>query len=136
MNNANTGNTETVGDVNQDGAVNVADVILLQKYLIRKATLTAEQGVNADMTKDNIVNVVDLCLLKKNVLKNNSNPSQPDQPTKPDQPSTNEPDPNATMYANFRAGSTKEFIASDGWTNGNPFDCFWKASMQPSKTML
>ena len=128
LNNANTGNTGTVGDVNQDGAVNVADVILLQKYLIRKATLTAEQGVNADMTKDNIVNVVDLCLLKKNVLKNNSNPSQPDQPTKPDQPSTNKPDPNATMYANFREGSTKEFIASDGWTNGNPFDCVWKAS--------
>ena len=100
-------------------------MILLQKYLIRKATLTAEQGVNGDMTKDNIVNVVDLCLLKKNVLKNNSKPSQPDQPTKPDQPSTNKPDPNATMYANFRAGSTKEFIASDGWTNGNPFDCFW-----------
>ena len=48
LNNANTGNTGTVGDVNQDGAVNVADVILLQKYLIRKAALTAEQGVNAE----------------------------------------------------------------------------------------
>ncbi|MDE6020648.1 MAG: glycoside hydrolase family 16 protein [Ruminococcus sp.] len=31
----------------------------------------------------------------------------------------------ATTVADFRKGSTPLFFASDGWTNGNPFDCGW-----------
>jgi beta-glucanase (GH16 family) len=34
----------------------------------------------------------------------------------------------ATMADDFRNGSSRYFIASDGWTNGNPFDCGWYAS--------
>ena len=31
----------------------------------------------------------------------------------------------ASLVADFRKGATSSFIASDGWTNGNPFDCGW-----------
>ena len=31
----------------------------------------------------------------------------------------------ATMVEDFRDGSSKYFIASDGWENGDPFDCGW-----------
>ena len=58
----------TAGDVNQDGAVDVADVVLLQKYLVRKTTLTAVQGKAADYQEDNVVNVTDLLVLKRTVL--------------------------------------------------------------------
>lgn len=33
----------------------------------------------------------------------------------------------ADSIADFRTGSTSMFIASDGWTNGDPFDCGWYA---------
>ena len=34
----------------------------------------------------------------------------------------------ATAVADFRKGSTPLFFASDGWENGDPFDCGWYAS--------
>ena len=52
------------GDVNLDGTVNVQDVVLLQKYLLRKETLTAEQAKVADVNEDGVVNVIDLSRLK------------------------------------------------------------------------
>ncbi|MGN1224128.1 MAG: glycoside hydrolase family 9 protein, partial [Ruminococcus sp.] len=121
----NTGSSSSAfqkGDVNQDGSVTVADVVLLQKYLIRKATLTAEQGIYADLHEDSAVNVIDLCVLKKKLLSNsNSNPGQ-------DPNTDQQPNINATMYANFREGAVKEFFASDGWSNGSCFDCVWRGS--------
>ena len=53
-----------LGDVNLDGIINVQDVVLLQKYLIRKETLTAEQAKPADVNEDGVVNVIDLLRLK------------------------------------------------------------------------
>ena len=50
--------------MNLDGNVNVQDVVLLQKYLIRKETLTAEQAKAADVNEDGVVNVIDLSRLK------------------------------------------------------------------------
>ena len=38
------------------------------------------------------------------------------------------PDTSATIYSNFRQGETKEFFASDGWSNGSCFDCVWRGS--------
>ncbi|MBP0971130.1 MAG: glycoside hydrolase family 16 protein [Oscillospiraceae bacterium] len=32
---------------------------------------------------------------------------------------------NATMVSNFTTGNAGDFFASDGWTNGKPFDCWW-----------
>ena len=59
-----------LGDVNLDGIINVQDVVLLQKYLIRKETLTAEQAKVADINKDGVVNVIDLSRLKFLMFRN------------------------------------------------------------------
>ena len=59
-----------LGDINQDGSVNTADVVLLQKYLIQKATLTKAQGTAADYQKDAVIDVLDLLKLKRDVWKN------------------------------------------------------------------
>ena len=32
-----------------------------------------------------------------------------------------------TMLADFEKGASDKFVASDGWSNGSPFDCTWKA---------
>lgn len=60
--------TFRLGDVNLDGNVNVQDVVLLQKYLIRKETLTAEQAKPADSNSDGVINVIDLSRLKNWIL--------------------------------------------------------------------
>jgi hypothetical protein len=52
------------GDVNEDGKVSVADIVSLQKYLIRKTDLSATAKTNADLTGDGKVNVLDLAVLK------------------------------------------------------------------------
>jgi len=61
-------NTELLmGDVNQDGEFHVADVIMLQKWLLGKGTLTNWKA--ADFTGDEIINIFDLILMKRELLK-------------------------------------------------------------------
>ena len=43
----------------------------------------------------------------------------------PQQPANNGMNANATMVSNFSAGQAGDFFASEGWTNGEPFDCYW-----------
>ncbi|MBR7084973.1 MAG: carbohydrate-binding domain-containing protein, partial [Oscillospiraceae bacterium] len=69
------------GDVNLDGKVSVEDVVLLQKYLMKKATISKEAFNNADMNSDKKVNIYDLISHKKAVLSAQS--EQPEQPTEP-----------------------------------------------------
>lgn len=57
-----------LGDVNLDGIVNVADAVLLQKYLVREATLSSTQGQQAQMNADGVVNAYDLAALKALIL--------------------------------------------------------------------
>jgi endo-1,4-beta-xylanase len=54
----------TKGDINADGEVSVADVVLLDRYLIKLDKFTKDQYTAADFNSDNKVNVVDLALLK------------------------------------------------------------------------
>ena len=62
--------TEAVnGDVNGDGTMNLTDLVLLQKYLVRKGTMTAEQSSRADLNADHVLNVVDAVLLRQLLLK-------------------------------------------------------------------
>ena len=62
--------TETVnGDVNGDGTTDLTELVLLQKYLVRKGTLTAEQSSRADLNADHVLNVVDAMLLRQLLLK-------------------------------------------------------------------
>jgi len=57
------------GDVNLDNTANLQDVILLQKYLLGKASITSTAFYNqADLNQDGKVNIYDLILLKRMIL--------------------------------------------------------------------
>lgn len=56
------------GDIDQNGAVNCEDVIVLKMSLTGMFELTNSQGECADMNDDGIVNVFDLILLKRSVM--------------------------------------------------------------------
>jgi len=57
-----------MGDVNEDGAFNVADVIALQRWLLADKNVTLKNWKNADFYDDNKLNVFDLCLMKRKLL--------------------------------------------------------------------
>ncbi|MBD5142344.1 MAG: hypothetical protein HDT22_01860 [Ruminococcus sp.] len=59
------------GDLNQDISVDIADIILMQKYLLGLQTISHEQFDISDMNYDNIVNIYDFVLLKRAVLNHN-----------------------------------------------------------------
>jgi len=56
---------ELKGDTNLDGKVAIADIVLLQQYMVNKQMLTENQMIISDMNNDNIVNVFDVILLKR-----------------------------------------------------------------------
>ncbi|MBR1528975.1 MAG: cellulase family glycosylhydrolase [Oscillospiraceae bacterium] len=56
------------GDVNLDGYCTITDIILLQKYLLGRETLSEEGFVYADINSDYKVNIYDFVLLKKQLL--------------------------------------------------------------------
>lgn len=63
-------NTEEVsGDVNADGIFNVADAVMMQKWLVCNGELTNWKA--GDLCKDGIINVFDLCIMKRMLIENN-----------------------------------------------------------------
>lgn len=60
-----------MGDVNTDGTVNLLDVVLLQKYLLRKTDGTEITVEFANCYEDEKINILDLMILKKMLIKNN-----------------------------------------------------------------
>ena len=53
------------GDVNMDGAFNVADVVLLQKWLLAVPDTHLANWKAADLCEDDRLNVFDLCMMKR-----------------------------------------------------------------------
>ena len=53
------------GDVNADGALNVADVVLLQKWLLAVPDVKLCEGEVADLYEDGNLNVLDLAVMKQ-----------------------------------------------------------------------
>lgn len=53
------------GDVNSDGKLNIADAVLLQKWLLAVPETKLTDWNRADLCRDGILNAFDLCLLKK-----------------------------------------------------------------------
>ena len=84
-------------DVNQDGKYSIADVILIQKFLLGEIDAFSE-GVETPVDPPVVIGIQDYGT------------------------AMNE---NASVVADFRKGETPVFYASDGWTNGSCFDCGW-----------
>ncbi len=61
------GNDNLLGDCNLDGAVTVADAVMLQKWLSCKDNQLSCWR-NADICKDNKINIFDLSLLKRMLM--------------------------------------------------------------------
>lgn len=57
-----------IGDVNADGAFNVADVVLLQKWLIAVPNVVLTDWKAGDLCEDDRLNVFDLCLMKSTLM--------------------------------------------------------------------
>ncbi|MGN1481253.1 endo-1,4-beta-xylanase [Porcipelethomonas sp.] len=53
------------GDVNLDGNIEIADIVLLQKYLLKLSDFTQDQLDNSDLTSDGKVNILDAVALKR-----------------------------------------------------------------------
>ena len=53
------------GDVNADGALNVADVVLLQKWLLAVPGIKLGEGEVADLYEDGNLNALDLAVMKQ-----------------------------------------------------------------------
>lgn len=57
--------TPIKGDVNIDGSLNIADVVLLQKWLLAVPDTKLPDWKAADLCSDNRLDVFDLCLMKR-----------------------------------------------------------------------
>ena len=57
------------GDINADGICDVADVVLLQKWLLDVPDTKLKNWKSADFYEDDKLDVFDLCLMKKKLLK-------------------------------------------------------------------
>ena len=53
------------GDVNRDGAFNVADAVVLQKWLLGSRDTALADWKAADMCKDGVIDAFDLCLMRQ-----------------------------------------------------------------------
>jgi hypothetical protein len=63
---------ETIeGDVNADGQFNVADVVLLQKWLLAVPDTKLADWRAGNLCEDDRLDVFDLCIMKRELLKNN-----------------------------------------------------------------
>ena len=58
--------TINFGDVNADGKINIADAVVLQKYILGNAAA----GYEADINKDGIIDVFDMIFMRKQIIEN------------------------------------------------------------------
>lgn len=54
------------GDVNNDGKQSLADIVMLQKYLLNAGNLTVK--AKGDLNGDGRINILDLCVLKQMLI--------------------------------------------------------------------
>lgn len=57
-----------IGDCNGDGTFNIADVVLLQKWLLAVPNVTIPDWKAADLCEDGRLDVFDLCMMKRELL--------------------------------------------------------------------
>lgn len=54
------------GDVNADGVFNIADVVMMNQWLLGIGNLVNSEA--GDVCKDNIIDVFDMCIMKRMLL--------------------------------------------------------------------
>ena len=59
---------EIIGDVDMDGAFNITDVILLQKWLLAVPDTNLANWKAADFNDDHVLSGIDLCLMKRKLI--------------------------------------------------------------------
>ena len=57
-----------LGDINTDGSIGVADLVILQKHIIGREIMTKAQSAQADMNSDGTVDIFDLVELRRAVV--------------------------------------------------------------------
>lgn len=57
--------SKVLGDVNNDGEFNVADAVMLHKWLLAVPNVRLANWKNGDLCEDNRIDVFDLCLMKR-----------------------------------------------------------------------
>jgi len=57
------------GDVNADGKFNIADAVVMQKWLIQTPEAELADWTAGDIYEDKKIDVFDLCLIKKELTK-------------------------------------------------------------------
>lgn len=63
-------NISIKGDINADGLLTVADMLLLKKWLLGVSNVTLTDLKTADVYEDGKLNVFDLCTMKQNLISN------------------------------------------------------------------
>ncbi|MGN0574906.1 MAG: glycoside hydrolase family 9 protein [Ruminococcus sp.] len=63
-----TESSQVVGDVNADGKFSIADVVLLQKWLLTAPNVKLTDWKVADLCEDGILDVFDLCVMKRELI--------------------------------------------------------------------
>lgn len=58
-----------LGDVTDDGEIDIRDITLLNQFTVKSKELTPQQYANADVVKDGVVEIKDLGQLKKFIIK-------------------------------------------------------------------
>lgn len=56
------------GDINGDGELTIADVVVLQQWLLGESNEELKNWEEADLCKDGVLNVYDLCLMRKALI--------------------------------------------------------------------
>jgi hypothetical protein len=59
----------STGDVNADGQFNLADVVLMQQWLLNAPDIQLEDAQAGDLCADGILDIFDLCLMKQVLVK-------------------------------------------------------------------
>ena len=67
---AKEGTVAILGDVNMDGKFDIADVVLVQKWLLAVPDTKLANWKAADLCEDDKLNVFDLCLMKRMLIEN------------------------------------------------------------------
>lgn len=62
-----------LGDINDDGSFNVADIVMFQKWLLGVSDVTLPNWKAADFCEDGKLNVLDLCMMKRKLVENSYN---------------------------------------------------------------